>query len=143
MAIIGLKLESTRTYESKFDPAIGTPEATRFEIGTLDARIFGRIKDQATRFVVDPQAPDEEVETAIQASEVNFQTVQYGLRGWSNLRDEAGNDIPFKTVRRTHGGHHYTVVDPEVLKLIPHAVIEELAGEIAKGNTVSEAQAKN
>lgn len=143
MAIIGLKLDAERNYESNLDSAKGTKEATVFQIGTLDSRIFGRIKDQATRFVVDPNAPNDEVETAVNASEVNFQTVQYGLRGWKNLRDDAGNDIPYKTVKRTHGGQSYRVCDPEQLKLVPQAVIEELAHEIARSNEVSEAQEKN
>lgn len=142
MAIKSLNITTVTPYKSKYDPDRANENATVFLLGTLDSRTSGRIKDLATRFVVDPHAADEEVETSIQAAEVNFQTVQYGLRGWEHFRDGEGNDIPFKTVSRRHGGASYPIVDPELMKLIPAAVIEELAIEISKANELSEVAAK-
>lgn len=143
MAIHGLRLDTTRPYESKYDPDRGTDKATVFTLGTLDSRTFGRIKDQATQFVVDPNAPNDEVRTSVNASEVNYQTVQYGLKGVKNLLDDDGNEIAFKTVKRRHGSIPYDIVHESVMNKIPQAVIEELAFEIARGNELDEVAAKN
>jgi hypothetical protein len=143
MAIKALKLDAVHKYESVYDEDRGTDQATVWLIGTLDSRTAGRIKDQTTRFVVDANAPDEEVETAINTSEVNYQRVQYGLKGFERFRDEAGNDIAFETVSRRHGGQSYKIVADTVMQKIPQALIDELAGEIIKGNELSVADVKN
>jgi hypothetical protein len=74
---------------------------------------------------------------------VSFLFVQYGLRGWSNFKDDKGVDIPFKPVKRTHGSKSYTVADPELVKLIPAVVITELASEIRKANELDPTEEKN
>ncbi len=142
MAIIGLSLEATRDYESKFDPARGTPEATKFILGTLDSRVAGKLRDLATTVMVDPNKPDDEVATKINMEDVNFQTVQFGAR-WENLVDTNGNAIECNTKNRSLGGKSYKVVDPDTLRLIPMAVIRELADEIRKVNELDEDAAKN
>jgi hypothetical protein len=43
----------------KYDSAKGTPEATKFTIGTLDSRVYGRLKDMATSITVDPTNPQD------------------------------------------------------------------------------------
>lgn len=141
--IKGIKLDAVRNYVSNLDPAKGTDEATVFELGTLDSRIMGRITDKATTMSINPNRPDDEVDTTVNASEVAFETVQYGLRGWKNFVDDDGKEIPFKTTKRNHGGTSYRVVDEDVLKMLPRAVIVELAAEIRKDNELSEAEAKN
>lgn len=143
MPIIGITLDATREYESVYDPAKGTDEATKFEIGTLDSRIFGQLRDKAMVIQSDPTDPEGEAETQLKGNEVSFLFVQYGLRGWENFKDAKGNDIAFKTVKRTHGQHSYACVDPELIKLIPGVVITELAGEIRKANDLEEAEEKN
>jgi hypothetical protein len=143
MPIIGISLEATREYESKFDPAKGTPEATKFKLGTIDSRISGRLKDQATSIVIDAEKGAEEVTTNINSNEVAFNTVVYGLKGWENFKDGDGNDIKFKQVKRTHGSASYRVVDPELVKILPQSVIQELSLEIDKANDLAEAEAKN
>jgi hypothetical protein len=143
MAIKGLSLSDTRDYQSELDDARGTPEATTFKIGTLDSRVFGMIRDKATSISVDPNNPNGDVQTSINMNEVNFATVQYGLKGWSNFRDDRGNDIAFKTIKRSHGGASYDVVDPDLLKQVPSVVISELAEQIRADNEVPVAEAKN
>lgn len=137
MAVKALSLGSTRTYELQSDPDRGTPNATRFKIGTLDSRIIGRINDAATTMHVDPTRPDDTVETSINNSERFFQACTYGLRGWENLKDDKGNDVAFKTVSRRHGGQSYDAVDENLLKMLPFEVIAELANEILAQNVVS------
>lgn len=140
MAVKSLSLGSTRKYELKSDPDKGTPDATRFIIGTLDSRVVGKIMDAATSFFVDQKQLDDEIETSVNNSEKNFQACMYGLKGWENFKDEKNNDIPFKTVKRRHGGASYDAVDPEILKTIPQAFINELANEILKDNVVGEVE---
>lgn len=140
MALTSLSLEKTRPYQSKLDPEYGTDEATTFSLGTLDSRISGKIKDLATTINVDPTQLDDEVETSINQNEVFFQTVSYGLKGIKNFLDEKGDEVKFRTLTRRHSGQIYQVVDPDVLKLIPQAVIVELALEIQKDNEVSAAE---
>lgn len=142
MAIRALSLASVRHYQSKYDEARGTDDATVFDLGTLDSRIVSRIRDNATKFVVDQHAPDEEVETSIQQYGSAYETVQYGLRGVSKLLDADGNEVAFVTKSRRHGGVSYPIVSDEVMAVIPADVIKELADEILKGNVLEEAAAK-
>lgn len=143
MPIIGISLAAERVHESKFDSAKGTPDATKFTLGTLDGRIYGRLKDSATSIHVDPtKAEQDSVTTTINSNDVAFNTVVYGLRNWENFIVD-GKDVKFKTSKRNHGQHSYTVADPELVKLIPHAVLLELADEIRKDNDLDEDEEKN
>ncbi len=143
MPIIGLSLSATRIFESPLDPDKGTPEATRFTIATLDSRVAGRLRDLGTTVKIDPNSPDDEVETTINMEDVNFQTVQFGVSGWENFVDKERKTIEFKTVGRRLGGKSYEVIDPEVLCRVPTAVIRELADEVRKENELSEDGGKN
>lgn len=143
MPIVGLTLDSTREFVSSFDSAKGTPEATVFILGTLDSRVFGLIRDKATTLSVDTSRPNDEVTTHINANDVAFMTVQYGLKGWKNFRDAGGNDIPFRTIKKNHSGQTYVVVDPEVVKRLPTAILMEVAEEIRRDNEMAEIEAKN
>jgi hypothetical protein len=143
MPIIGITLDAERDFVSKFDTARGTPEEAVFKIGTLDSRIFGMIRDRATTMDVDPTNPEATVATSVNANAVAFETVQYGLRGWRNFNDSQGQPIEFRTVKQSRGGKSYTVVDPELLRRMPQAVLMELAEEIRRENEVSGVEAKN
>lgn len=143
MAIKALKLDSTESFVSRFDPAGDTDEATRFQIGALDSRVMGFIRDKATKIVVDPKAPTDSVETSVNAAEVNFLTVQFGLKGWTNFKDDAGNDITFRTVSKFVAGKSYTVVAPETLALLPITIVDELADRIRDKNSLDGLTAGN
>lgn len=143
MPITGISLSAERVHESKYDSAKGTPEATKFTLGTLDGRVYGRLKDSATSIHIDPtKAEQDSVTTTINSNDVAFNTVVYGLRGWENFIVD-GKAVPFKTVKRTHGQHSYKVADPELVKLIPNAVLMELSEEIRKDNDLDEVEEKN
>ena len=143
MSIIGLDLDATRVHELKRDPAKGTPDATRFTLGTIDSRAYGQIRDKATAFKVDPNAPDEDIETSVNQEATNFELCQFGITHWENFQDKDGVDIPFRTVKRNMKGKSYHIVDPNVLCRVPRVDITELATEIAKDNDVTEEDAKN
>lgn len=138
MSIKALSMGSERDFVSKFDTAADTPDATIFKIGTLDGRMTGRIRDMATTMIIDPKALDEQVNTTINTNEMHFQAAMYGLRGWENFSDEKGDDVKFKTVKRTHGGQSYKVVNPEILSLVPQSVITEIGMEVMKDNDLSD-----
>ena len=143
MSITGLSLSSTRPFESKYDPDRGTPSATKFTIATLDSRVAGKLRDMSTTMHLDPQRPDDEVETSINMEDVNFQTVQFGVSWWENLLDEDKNEIEYKTIGRRLGGKSYKIIDPDVLALVPLSVIQELADEVRKVNEFEEGQEGN
>lgn len=143
MPITGISLAAERTYESKYDEAKGTKDATKFVLGTLDSRISGRLKDAATSMQIDPTKTEQDsVTTTINSNEVAFNTVVYGLRGWENFLVD-GKPVDFKSVKRTHGQHSYRVADPELVRMLPDSVIIELAEEIRKDNDLDEDEEKN
>jgi hypothetical protein len=144
MALKTLKLSSTKDITSKQDPEAGTPEATVFTIRALDSRIMGQINDAATAFAsADATRIDTRGATILNIHEANFKIAQFGLVGWRNLRDDANNDVKFVTVERIVAGGKYEVVDPELLKTVPPAVIDELGVAIKNFNIVTEAEVKN
>lgn len=143
MALKGLNLTETRKVASKYDTEEDQNERTLFEIGTLDSRIAAMLRDKGTTVTVNPAAMSDEVDSQINMNIVNFEACVYGLKGWERFRDENGDDIEFRTVKRNHGGVSYKVADPACVKLIPGAVIQELGQEIMKDNDLTEIEAKN
>jgi len=143
MPIVGITLDAERTYESRHDSDRGKDTATKWRIGTLDSRIFGMIRDRSTTMDVDTANPDGMVSTNINANEVAYETVQFGLRGWTNFLDGGGNEIVYRTIKMNRGGKSYNVVDPAVMSRIPQAIIMELAEEIRRDNEIAEVEGKN
>ena len=139
MAIKGLALHSVRDFQSKHDPDKGREDATTFELGTLDSRVHGHLKDRATRMMIDPNREvDSEVETTIEQHEVYYQVCQFGIRGWRNLMDSEGIPLEYKTMKRNLGGKSYEVVSDQSLRQIPTAVLVDIAREIMKQNDLTD-----
>lgn len=143
MAIVGLTLSSEVAHQSKLDPDYGKENATTFKLGTLDSRIMGRLKDDATSFAVNPNAPEEEVDVSIGQNELYYLACSFGLKGWTNLKDEEGSDIKYRTRKKNFAGRTYEVVDDGALARIPQPVLSELGAEIIRLNEISLADAKN
>lgn len=144
MAIKALNLGKTWDFQSKFDPDRGTPEATTFHLQSLDSRVMGKLRDNTTKFLVDPSNPDDVAETTVNAEHLNFETVQFGCTGWSNFsHPETGEQVEYKTIGRRLGGKSYQIVDPEVLRMVPMAVIGEMGESIRAANELTEEDAKN
>lgn len=144
MAIKALDLSKTWDFQSKDDPDFGTDDASTFKLQCLDSRIMGKLKDGATKFLADPNRPDEMGETSVNMNDMNFQMVQFGCTGWNNVLDPQGREpLEFKTIGRRLASQSYKVVDPEVLCLIPGDVIAEMAEDIRAKNELSEGEAKN
>jgi len=143
MAIIGLTLSAEEAYQSKLDPDAGKDGATTFKLGTLDSKVMGRLKDDATTFAVNPTAPEDEVDVSVGQNQLYYLACQFGLRGWTGLKDTAGNDIPFRTFKRNMGGKSYAVVTDEVLSTIPQEVIAELGSKLMAMNDMTGVEAGN
>ena len=140
MALIGLSLAGTTVYESDLDSAKGTPEASRFKIGSLDMTVLSTILDRALVFV---SGQGEEQATQIRMNEVNAELVRFGVIGWENFKDSAGNDIAVETVKRNVGVKTYKVLSDASLKALGIELINELGAEVKRNNTVTRADEKN
>lgn len=151
MAMHGLNLTKTFEYVSNLDPAKGTPteksDATIWKLGTLDSRVMGYLRDMSTKFTVSQAnmtGENNSVETSVSQSEQDFETVRFGLKGWTNFKDEDENDIKFETKTKmlAGSGKSYQAVTPELVSMIPGELITELATRIRSGQEV-EVAAKN
>lgn len=138
MSITALTLGEVRVHESRYDPAKGTDDATRWHIGTLDSKIMGKIKDKATTLLVDPAKPDDEIQTSVNMEAVNWMTVQFGVPLWENFVDKNGDEVEYRTKKHYMGGKSYRIVHDDAMSLIPLAVIRELADEIRSSNELDE-----
>ncbi len=144
MAIKALNLGKTWDFQSKSDPDRGTEQATTFHLQSLDSRVMGKLRDNTTKFLVDPSNPEDVAETSVNAENLNFESAQFGCTGWDNFQDPvSGVPIAMKTVPRRLGGKSYQIVDPEVLCLVPLSVIGEMGEDIRKANELTEEDAKN
>lgn len=143
MAIVGITLSASVDFQSSFDPNKGQKEATTFKLATLDSRIMGKLRDDATSFSVNPSAPEDEVDVSVGQNELFYLACQFGIKGWTNLKDEDGNDIRYRTRKRNVAGRSYEIVDDLVLGRIPQPVLVEIGQKIIELNDVSEEEAKN
>lgn len=143
MAIIGLNTSATKKYVSDLDPAKGTPGETVFVIGTLDSRISGLLKDQMTTFDIDQEKPEGVSLKNVKVNGVAFEACRYGVKGWSNFKDDEGHEIKFETKGHYEGGKLYQVVPGDLIARIPDPIVLELYNQITGGNFLSEAEAKN
>jgi hypothetical protein len=142
MSLVGIRRDATITFESKFDPARGTEEATQFTLGTLTARVQVYLRDQATKFKPDPEN-EANVIAEFLPNASSYETVRFGLRGWERFRDEDGNDLPFSTVKKQVGGVEYEVVSEDTMDALPIDVIREIAEKLNEVNALTEVEAKN
>ncbi len=142
MSLVGLRSDSTRDFQVNADPGKGTPDATVFELGTLTARVQVYLRDQSTKFKPDPDNEGEVIAEFLPNFSA-FETVRFGLRGWTNFKDEDGNDIKFKTVKKVLSGREYDVVEEAAMDWLHADVIRELSEELTKVNTLSEKESKN
>lgn len=140
MAIQTLNLDAEWDYKSKYDPDRDGENATVFTLGTLSNRLLSYLQDKATTF---KGTNEENVEASIMNASLAIEVVRYGLRGVKNLQDADGKAVEFATQRRNIHGMDVRAVAPQIVNVIPKAVIMELAEELQKRNELSESEAKN
>lgn len=139
--IIGLNLDQTLEFISKFDPDKGVEggNPTVFTLNTLDSRVMGHLRDLSTKMAINPSASKtDDVETTIAMNDVAFQVVQFGLGGAAPFQDEEKHDIPFAKVKRHLRGKSYSIVSEEIVNRLPLNVIAELSDELRKLNNLGD-----
>lgn len=154
MSLVGLRTDATRDFSVSIDPAFEKAvdgkrgklkdgaEATVFTLGTLTARVQVYLRDQATKFKPDPDN-DDKVIAEFNPNAAAYETVRFGLKGWSGFTDEDGNELKISHVDKQLAGRTYKVVNEESMDLLHADVIRELSEELTKVNTLSETESKN
>ncbi len=140
MAIRALTLSSVKVIEAENDPAKGSADATRFTIGAIDAFVSAYVFDRTLTFTENEAGG---VATAqVRMSEANLEAVRFGLRGWENLKDDRGDDVPFTTADRIVMGKKYVTVADDGLARLSQDLVRELASAIRSINEVAPDDAK-
>jgi hypothetical protein len=96
------------------------------------------LRDRATRILVDHANPDAEAGVQMNGNQFAFEVCQHGIKGWANFCRESGEAIPYRTVKATVGSKSYSVVDPQVLKCIPEAILREISEAIQHANVLND-----
>lgn len=113
-------------------------------LGTLDLRTRAFIQDEMTAFQVsDSKKAQDKSDVKLRISQGKILTAQFGVRGWRNLKDEHGQDIPYKTDTFNLDGKSYEVVAKIILERFPYEWVELLSEEVSKLNTITEPERKN
>jgi hypothetical protein len=89
------------------------------------------------------QREDGNNDVMFRTKEANLDAVRFGLKGIRNFVDRMGSEIKFRTIKRNVNGITYQVVADDVLRYFDLETIEELATELRRLNTVTQAEAKN
>jgi hypothetical protein len=132
--LTGITLVENWTHYSKYDQGEDETKKTGFVLGALDVMVRSTIADNATTWVQGESGMQMVNKTAGR----NYELVRFGLRDVTNFPDEKGNELKISFVDRVLGGSPYKVVSDDFLKLIPGAVITELADELISKNSASD-----
>jgi hypothetical protein len=143
MKIRAINLTKTLRHQLSFDEDKGTDQATTWVLGALDSRVMATLKDRATGLPISALQGSTEGTAILNMNQVNFDVVVFGLKGFENFRYEDGKQVEYKTTHTNLGGKTYLTVDPELVKMLPPEVIDELANEIMDINVLKEEERKN
>lgn len=145
MPIKAINLEKRIRVVSKYDAAQSEADgATVWVIGALDSATYTRIKDSLTTMSFASGADDApDTKMSVAMGRMNYELVAAGLRGWENFLDEKDAIIAFATQKRDGLGGLREVVRDDLMKLIPAAIIEELAAHVKTFNTLSQDELGN
>lgn len=137
-----IRTGETREYISPKDPDSTQP--TRWTLGALDLRSRTYVQDETTAFEVSPsQRPTDKTSVKLRLSERNVLLARFGLKGWKNLKDAQGQEVPFEQDTLPIDGKSYSLVAKRLIEQFPYELIEELAAEILNLNTLTEQDRKN
>lgn len=129
--IKALNLAATQIVELDCDPSKGTDAATKFVIGTLNTQ-------QSLAIAGLVQGGD--VSDAV----MSYTAVKLGLRGWTNLKDENGVEVPFTTEPLNLAGFVINKAASDAsVSILPAAALAELTTKIIQFNNLSGAEEKN
>ncbi len=141
---MAFQIRSGETKEVVLDKDPDSANPTVWTLGTLDLRSRAFIQDEMTAFQVsDSKKAQDKSDVKLRISQGKILTAQFGVKGWRNLKDEHGQDIPFKTDTFNLDGKSYEVVAKAILERFPYELVELLSEEVSKLNTITEPERKN
>lgn len=124
------------------DPDPSTP--TVWILGTLDLRSRAFIQDETTAFQVsDSDRPKDKADVKLRLSQSKILTVRFGVKGWKNLKDEFGQELPYAADTLPLDGKSYDVVAKTLIERFPYELVEALSEAIVKLSTLTEPDRKN
>jgi len=124
MGIVGISLSETKDFVSSHDK--GEPK-TIWKVSVLDSEVFASLGEHSNNPL-----------------KMMLEIVRFGLKGFENFTDAAGNKLNFNTVVRSLGGPHtYKVVADSIIKIIPSQIINEIGAEILRLSQLNEEETKN
>ncbi len=130
-----------KEYVSPKDPDQNNP--TPWTLGTLDLRMRTYIQDETATFEVSSDKSTDRAGVKLRLGERNVLIVRFGLKGWKNLKDAQGQEIPYEQDVIPLDGKSYSVVAKRLIEQFPYELIEELATAILSLNTLTEQDRKN
>lgn len=143
MGLQAINPDSVRQYVSPRDPAFaqwraGSAEgATVFSLRALSARQLGEILDSTQETII---RADGTRGIRIDVNRRNLKLVETALAGWHNLLDDRGGPIAFEV---EYDASRVPRASRRCLDVLAPWLVRELAAEILKDNSFSEADLKN
>ncbi len=139
MAITAINLGTIKSITFPADKE----DPTVWEIGAIDSRVLGHLRDKATDLKINPDDPEAGADISLGMNEFHFQVAQFGLKGFSNFQggeDKKGKscDVMFSTGRATVGKVQYDVCDGVIMAMIPGNVLQFIANEVLKINNLGD-----
>lgn len=144
MKIRAINLTKTVRHQLSFDEDKGTDKAVTWIVGAIDSRVMASIKDKATGIPLSALAGGGTDGTAtLNINLTNFDVVLFGLKGFENFRYDDDTLVEYKTTTTNLNGKSYLTADPDLIKMLPSDVIDELASAIMDINVLKEVERKN
>lgn len=143
MAIRAINPDAVRQYVSTRDPdhanwrSGAANAATIFSLRALSAGELFEILD-STQEIVGTEGSQPGIH--VDLNRRNWRLVETGLVGWHNFTDERGNPMSFEFAAE---GAARPRPSRRCLDALPAWLIRELAHEILRANSLTEAEAKN
>ena len=136
MAIIAINPSAVNEYSLLSDTG---QDKTVFQLGTIDSFVRAYIDDAHLNIKKEDGSFDD-----VLINHKFLEFVKFGLKGWKNLKDEAGQEVQFKSEELSLPRLGSRVVaSDESLKYLDLKWIIELGLEIIAHNSLSKEESKN
>ena len=151
MAVRIVNLTKTSTWQWDKDPDFGTDEATTFTFRPLDGYEQAYLNDRLTSMEGTPSGNTEaEIAESMANQSVRTEMFKVALEAFrlalvdvTNLLDEDGNTIEFKTEKANIGGKTKLVASADIVKAVPAMLAMGAYKHIMELSTVSKSAEKN
>jgi hypothetical protein len=131
--IIPLSKKTVSEYIIRADRDSAAP--TTFLIAPLSVIQRAQIEDQQAQYFKSTDDAAPKPAFCLAYNQGFAMAVRLGLKGWRNLKDASGAEVPFK--------ESAGVLDEDTLNLLPYEVVQELGAKILSLSSLPEDVAKN